>query len=414
MVAASLKEPDFERRLADLADLSVTIGVNLQLHQELIVSAPLEANELVRQIARSAYRRGAKSVTCVYEDPALIRDRLAESDADALDYAPEWMYRGIAAGLRAGAARLQIVGPYPDLLLGVPADRVVRAHRALARASREETHLTLSSATNWSIVPIVTGSWARQVFPDDPEKQARRKLWEAVFDVTRVTCPEPRHAWDIHLRTLNARRDALQDRRFTSLRFFDGRTDLTVGLAQDHRWIGGSVAAANGIEATRNIPTEEVFTALDGRLATGRVFFSRPLVLGGTIVQNLYAEFENGTVSVVKADRGLDVFERLIASDEGSSRLGQVGLVPSSSRIARTGILFWNALLDRNAASHVAFGQGPAGCVSACASSQTQDGGANESSMHIDCMLGHDSMQVDGITRAGDAVPIMRKGEFVI
>jgi aminopeptidase len=385
------KDPDFDRRLATLAELSVRIGVNLQPHQELIVSAPLEASGLARQIARSAYRHGAKSVVCLYEDPALILERLAESDADALDYSPEWMYRGIADGLRAGGARLQIVGPYPDLLSGVPTGRIVRAHRALARGSSEEGHLISSSAINWSIVPTVT---------DAPEEQARSRLWEALFDAARVTCREPRHAWDMHLRTLNARRDALQRRRFRSIRFFDGRTDLTVGLTEDHRWVGGSAVAANGIEGTRNIPTEEVFTALDGRLATGRVFFSRPLALGGTIVQNLYAEFENGTVAALKADRGLAVFERLIAHDEGSRRLGQVGLVPSSSRIARTGILFWNALFDRNAASHVAFGM--------------KEDVARESSIHIDCMVGHDSMQVDGIAWGGAAMPIMRQGEFVI
>jgi aminopeptidase len=404
-------DPDFDARLAALAELCVVRAVNVQRGQALIVSAPLEAAALVRHVARCAYARGCRPFTCIYEDPVLIREHIVESEIDALDYAPAWMYRSLADGLAAGAAWLQIIGPYPDLLTGVSADRIMRAHGARTRASRPVTELLASTAIQSSVVPFVTGSWARQVFPHAPETEARRQLWNAVFDATRVVDADPLQEWGTHLRDMNARRAALQRNDFRSLRFFDATTDLRVDLVDGHQWVGGTVAV-NRIETVPSVPSEEIFTALRGDGAHGHVLFSRPLALGGTVVGNLYAEFNHGALTTMKADRGLEAFAQLIAGDAGARRLGEVGLVPASSRVARTGISFWNPLFDRNAASHVAFGQSPAAGVGGSAS--PQDGsGANQSAMHIDCALGHPTMQVDGVTRSGDVVPVMRDGAFV-
>jgi aminopeptidase len=214
----------------------------------------------------------------------------------------------------------------------------------------------------------------------------------------------------MHVRQLNARRDALQNRAFSSLRFFDEVTDLTVGLAPDHQWVGGSIVAANGVEGLRSLPCEELFTALDGRTARGRVRFSRPIALGGAIVRDLYAEFENGAVTMIKADSGAEFFDRLLGDADGR-RLGEVGLVPASSPVTRAGVPFWNPLLDRNGASHLAFGRAPAACYRAGHAPRMSD--SSHSSIHIDCMLGHERMHVDGLTHGGEIVPIMRNGEFV-
>lgn len=404
-------DPRFDARLAALAELCVARAVALQQGQELIVSAPLEAAPLVGHIARRAYARGCRSVTCLYEDPALIRAHIVASVGDALDYVPAWINRGSAEALSAGAARLQIVGPYPDLLSGVPVERIARAHAALARASQSLSQSLASMPIVSSVVPIATASWARQVFPDLPESEGQSQLWNAVFDAMRVVDANPLQAWDAHLRMIDARRTALQRHDFRSLRFFDADTDLRVDLADGHQWVGGTVVVG-GIETVQSLPTEEIFTALRGDGAHGRVRFSRPLAPGGTIVEGLYAEFDHGTLRKVTADRGLEGFEQLIAGDAGARRLGEVGLVPASSRIARTGINFWNPLFDRNAASHVAFGQSPAAGISRSASAQDSSG-ANQSAMHFDCALGHATMQVDGITRSGDVVPVMRDGAFV-
>jgi aminopeptidase len=398
----------FSRQLTSFAELCVARGLNLQRGQELIVTAPLEAAPLVQRIARFSYARGATLVTCLYEDPQLIRDHLAESGKLSLDFAPDWMFRGVAEGMRSGAARLLIAGPYPDLLSGISMDRIARAHRARAQSMKEEESLLAQSRVNWCMLPYVTASWAKQVFPELPVKVAQEQLWNVVFDAAHLAGSASLQSWDAHLNKLNAVREALQRRSFKSLRFFDGKTDLTVDLAQNHPWEGGTSLAGNGVYGVHNIPAEEVFTALGGNGARGQVFFSRPLALGGTVVENLYAEFDCGILTRLRADRGVEAFEGLIGDDEGSRKLGEVGLVPGSSRLARAGISYWNPLLDRNAVSHLAFGKN-----SAADSHNTDREEANEGTIRIDCMLGHTSMHVDGIAPGGEASPVMRFGEFV-
>jgi len=398
----------FAHQLGALAELCVVRGVNLQRQQELIVSAPLEASALVHQIACCSYARGAKSVTCLYEDPVLIRDHLTESEIQSLDYAPEWMFRGVVEGMRSGAARLRLVGPYPDLLSDVPIDRIAQAHRARLPQMREEEKMFAQSKINWCVLPVVTTSWAKQVFSHLPEEVAQDRLWDAVFDVTRIADDDPMREWDAHLNALDSRREALQERAFRFLRFFDGKTDLKVELAEGHRWVGGTAVAANGVHGIHNIPTEEIFTSLGGNGVHGQVFFSRPLALGGKVVEKLYAEFDHGKLTKLRADRGLEVFEQLIANDERSRRLGEIGLVPASSRVGRTEIAFWNPLMDRNAASHVAFGESPH-----AGPHPLDEERAHESAVRIDCILGHAAMHIDGITGAGQALPVMRHGEFV-
>ncbi len=416
MSTSPLDSTEFCSKLSLLATLGVTVGVNLQRGQELIITAPLEASTLVRHVTKVAYQRGARLVTCLYDDPGMIHDRFAHADDNTLDCAPEWIYRGMAEALENGAARLNIVGPYPDLLSGVPADKIIRVHRALARASRAEARFTSSSQVNWSTLPFATGGWAAQVFPDLPSAEAAQALWKVIFDVTRVSSPDPYQAWQEHNRTLNTRRDYLQTRRLASLHFYDGRTDLTVGLVDGHTWVGGTARAGNGIEGNCNIPTEELFTCPHRERVHGRVHFSKPLALAGTLVENLYVEFRDGLASTIKADRGLETIQALLASDDGARRLGEIGLVPHASVVSRAGILFYNALFDENAASHVAFGQSYAACLGIARepSQQPEATGANHSAIHIDCMFGTSAMNVDGISETGRVEPLMREGEFLI
>jgi aminopeptidase len=247
----------FDNKLSKLASLCVKVGVNLQRGQELIVAAPLEACALVHHLTKIAYQEGAKLVTCLYEDRGMIHHRFTYADDSAFDYAPEWISRGISEALEKGAARLYVVGPYPDLLSGVSVEKIVRAHASIAMASRAEAKFISESRINWSTVPSVTASWAKVVFPDLPAPEASEKLWQTVFEVTRVNHPDPLQAWEEHTRSLKARRDYLQNRKFASLHFYDGQTDLKVGLADGHRWVGGTVVAANGIEGVCNMPTRD-------------------------------------------------------------------------------------------------------------------------------------------------------------
>jgi len=407
--------PEFIENLAKLAEICLTVGVNLQPEQELIINAPLEASTLVQQVVRIAYQRGAKLVTCLYDDPSSIRARLEHSKPEHLDHATTWLSRGVTKALEAGAARLFVVAPYPDLLSGVAVDRIVRVHAATGKATSQEMAYTAESRVNWSTVPFATASWARTVFPDCAPEVALEKLWHAVFNATRVHEAEPVLAWHAQQARLAARRDFLQDKRFSALRLYDGKTDLTVGLADGHRWVGGAVVGKNGVECLSNIPTEEVFSCPHRERTTGRMFLSKPLALGGTLVEDACVEFRDGCVFSVQAKHGQETLEKLLASDEGARRLGEVGLVPHSSPISASNILFYNALFDENAASHVAFGQSYAACLMGDHSTPEarQRAGANSSTIHIDSMLGSASMNVDGFSASGQIEPIMRQGEFL-
>jgi aminopeptidase len=406
---------EFAEKLLRLAEVCLAVGVNLQRGQELIITAPVEASALVRILTRVAYQRGAKLVTCLYEDPLMLRDRLSHADDETLDYAPAWMSRGLSDAFESGAARLFVIAPSSDLFGDADPARIVRVHAALGKASADEAKFTTESRINWSTIPFVTSSWARTVYPGMPPEEAARRLWEAIFDATRVNCPDPTDAWKAHNRSLSARRDFLQSKAFAALRFYDGRTDLTVGLADGHRWVGGSVVGANGIECICNIPTEEIFTCPHKDRTNGVAFFSKPFVLAGSLIDEVRVQFRDGRLLSVHAAKGQSTFEKLLGSDEGAGRLGEIGLVSDSSPIAGSKTLFYNTLFDENAASHIAFGQSYAACLTDNhgVPRTSDEAGANQSSIHIDCMLGNSSMSVDGVHRSGRVEPVMRAGEFL-
>jgi aminopeptidase len=407
---------EFAEKLLRLAEVCLAVGVNLQRGQELIITAPVEASALVRILTRVAYQRGAKLVTCLYDDALTLWDRVSHADDETLDYAAAWMSRGLSDAFENGAARLFVVAPYPDLFDDADPAKIVRVHAAMGKASADEAKFTTESRINWSTIPFVTASWARTVYPGMPPGEASRRLWEAVFDATRVNCSNPLDAWKTHNRSLSARRDFLQGKAFTALHFYDGHTDLTVGLADGHRWVGGSVVGANGVECICNIPTEEIFTCPHKDRTNGVAFFSKPFVLAGSLIDEVRVEFRDGRLQSVQAARGQSTFEKLIGSDEGAGRLGEIGLVPDSSPIAGSKTLFYNTLFDENAASHIAFGQSYAACLpdNQAVPRTPEEAGANQSSIHIDCMLGNSSMSVDGVHRSGHVEPVMRAGEFLV
>ncbi len=397
---------------ARLATLCVTVGLDLRAGQELIVSAPIEAQPFVGHVAAAAYRAGASLVTCLYEDPALIRARFDHGADGVLDHAAAWLSDGVVKAYQGGAARLFIYGPYPDLLAGVAPERIGRMHAAIAAASAAEGAYTADLRVNWCAVPFVTRSWARMVYPTLSGAEATGKLWDDVFDVVRLRSPDPVAAWRDHLEVLEARCKRLQALDLGALHFVGGGTDLMVGLATGHRWVGGRSRAANGTLPVCNLPTEEVFTCPHRDRVEGRLVASRPLALGGVVVDGLVVTFRDGIAEHIEARGGREMLESLLRGDAGARRLGEVGLVPCSSPVARKGALFYNTLLDENAASHIAFGQSYPPCVEAARN--RDEAGVNTSILHVDCMIGHDAMDVDGVLHSGARRAIMRGGDFVL
>ncbi|RTI10405.1 aminopeptidase [Thermus scotoductus] len=405
----------FQENLEKLADLAIRVGLNLERGQEVIATAPLEAVDFVRLLAEKAYGHGASLFTVLYGDNVLSRKRLSLAPEEGLDRGPAWLYEGMAKAFREGAARLAVSGNDPKALEGLPPERIGRAQQAQSRAYKPALEAITEFVTNWTIVPFAHPGWARAVFPDLPEEEAVAKLWQAIFQATRVDRPDPVAAWEAHNRSLHEKVAFLNAKRFAALHFQGPGTDLTVGLAEGHLWQGGATPTKKGRICNPNLPTEEVFTAPHRERVEGVVRSTRPLALGGQLVEGIWARFEGGYAVEVGAEKGQEVLLKVLATDEGARRLGEVALVPADNPIARTGLVFFDTLFDENAASHIAFGQAYAENLEGRPTGEEfRKRGANESLVHIDWMIGSMEMQVDGILQDGTRVPLMREGLWVI
>jgi aminopeptidase len=416
--APSFASLSFEDKLDRLAEVAVRVGLGLRAGQELVLTAPIEALPLVRRITDHAYRAGALLVTTLYADDPCVLSRFAHAPDASFDYAPVWLQDAIATAFKNGAARMAIAGTNPALLGGQDPVKVARANVAMSKANKPAMELITRHEINWTIVAAATPEWAKLVFPGEPVDAAVAKLWEAIFQSSRITGDDPVADWLAHGARLKQRVDLLNAKRFAALHFksADGSTDLKVGLADQHLWAGGGTMAGNGVYCQPNIPTEECFTTPHQDRVDGVVRASKPLSHQGTLIENIRCRFEGGKIVEATASAVEDVLSKLISTDDGARRLGEVALVPASSPIAASGILYWSTLFDENAASHIALGQAYSTCLiggEKMDDDQLAALGANSSLIHVDWMIGSAEMDVDGIAADGTVEPLMRRGEWV-
>ncbi|GLQ53214.1 aminopeptidase [Devosia nitrariae] len=402
-------------KLDKLAQVAIKVGLQLQPGQDLLMTAPMPAAPLVRRITEHAYKAGAGLVTTIYSDEEAILARYKHASDASFDKAAGWLYNGMAEAFKANTARLAIAGDNPMMLAGQDPEKVARANRANSAAYRPALELITGFDINWNIVSYPSPAWARQVFPNDPEDVAVGKLADAIFKASRVDGEDPIGAWKEHNANLRKRWTWLNDKRFVALHYSGPGTDLTIGLADGHRWKGGASEAKNGITCNPNIPTEEVFTTPHRERVSGYVRSSKPLSHNGTLIENIEARFENGVLVELKASKGADVFNKVLDTDEGARRLGEVALVPNSSPISASGLLFYNTLYDENAACHIAMGQCYADCFEngkSLTPEQIFAQGGNKSLIHIDWMIGSGEIDIDGVHADGTREPVIRKGEW--
>ena len=404
-----------EARLDLLGQVAVKVGLGLQPGQEVLLTAPLDAVPLVRRITEHAYRAGASLVTTLLSDEAATLARFQHAPDAAFDYAPAWLFEGMANAYRAGAARLAIGGENPALLAGQDSERVSRANRARSVAYRPAMELITNFDINWSIVSYATPAWAALMFPDLSPDAAVAKLWDAIFAASRIDREDPVAAWAEHNAALHARTSHLNAKRFSALHFQGPGTDLRVGLSDGHLWLGGAERAKNGIVCNPNIPSEEVFTTPHLAHVDGHVRSTKPLSYAGTLIQDIAVRFEAGRIVDATASAGQTVLQKVLDTDEGARRLGEVALVPNSSPISASGLLFYNTLYDENAASHIAIGQAYRTCLEGGTTASDEElarRGANTSLIHIDWMIGSGQIDIDGVWADGSREPVMRGGEW--
>ncbi len=410
-----MSNPISQKKLKKLAKLAIKTGVNLQKGQDLIISAPIEALPLVREVTKQAYKNGAGLVNCFFSDDEMALLRYKYASDESFDKAPDWLFEGMAKAFDNNAARLAIIGDDPMLLSEQDPEKVGRANKALSKAGKPVRERITSFKVNWNIIAYPSAKWAKLVFPDLSKKQAIKKLSDAIFAASYADVKDPIAKWKEHNEILAKKSKWLNEQNFSFLHFRAKNTDLTLGLADGHEWAGGAAMAQNGVICNANIPSEEVFTTPHAMKAEGYVSATKPLSHQGSLIENIRVEFKDGKIVKASASRGEEILLKVLDIDEGARRLGEVALVPHSSPISQSGILFYNTLFDENASCHIALGQ----CYSKCfvdgeklTKEQIKEQGGNSSAIHIDWMIGSDDMDIDGIKQNGERVPIFRKGEW--
>jgi aminopeptidase len=392
--------------LTRLAELTVAVGANVQPGQVVSVSGRPGQEDLVREIAAAAYRHGARFVDVAWFDPRVKLARLTHAAEDTLDYVPPWYGQRILALGEMTGATIALSGPTePGLFDGVdPA----RAGRDRLPSVREGVEVIMGAMVNWTVVPCPNARWASLVWPGLPPDAALARLWDEIAHICRLDEPDPAEAWRARGAELEASARRLDERRLSALRFVGPGTDLTVGLLPTSTWVGGADRRRDGLVHLPNIPTEEVFTTPDPARTEGVVTSTRPLDVGGTVVTGLRMRFEGGRAVEITADTGADVLRSRVAADEGAARLGEVALVDGSGRIGPLGTVFYDTLLDENAASHVALGAGYPKGVRGEGDLER----VNRSEIHIDFMVGGPEVTVLGVDAEGRESVVLQGGAW--
>jgi aminopeptidase len=396
-------DPD---RFTPLAELAV-YGANVQPGQTVIVSGDLEHAPLARAVAAAAYDRGAQFVDVGYFDPHVKRARVEHADPETIEFVPSWYGQRMLEHADGRGARVTIGGPtVPGLLDDLDPELTGRDRLPFLP---EVPRIISERTTNWCIVPCPHPVWATLVYPELPGDKALEKLWADLEHVLRLDTDDPGRAWDERMTALNASGSRLTERRFDAIELRGEGTELRIGMLAGHRWVSAEFVTRDGVRHIANLPTEEIFTSPDPARAEGHVTSTKPLVLrDGSIISGLRVRFEGGRAVEISADARADALRSLLAVDDGGIRLGEVALVDRGGRIGPLGTVFYDTLLDENAASHLALGGGFSFAV------DDDVERVNRSGAHVDFMVGSPELEVDGITASGERVPVMRQGDWQI
>lgn len=404
--------------LEKYARLIVKTGLNLQVKQTLVISAPIESAPFTRLIAEQAYQEGARDVVIQWGDELTAKIRYLHAPEEVFDEFPAWQKELYLSYVHQGAAFLSIAASDPELMKDVNPQRILKAQKAGNTALKVYRDRLMSNQNTWCVVSIPTTAWSKKVFPHLSEQEALEKLWDAILKAVRVDTENPILSWQEHKTNLKTRMDSLNSLSLTTLRYTNSLgTDLRIDLPENHYWLGGSEFTPDGIEFIANMPTEEVFTLPHKTGVNGKAVSSMPLNYNGNLIENFSLTFKDGKIVDYKAERGYEALKTIIETDEGSHFLGEVALVPYDSPISNSKILFYNTLFDENASCHLAIGKAYPVCMKnseKIAPEEYGKLGINESLIHVDFMIGTRDLEILGTTSDGREIPIFKKGNFAL
>lgn len=405
----------FEEKLAQFAELAVKVGANVQKGQTLLINTSTDTVEFTRMVVKKAYEAGAARVTVNFSDEAIDRALFDYAPVEEFEKYPRWIAEQRDELIERKGALLWIDAADPDLLTGVPVNKLSTHQKAAGKALENYRDAVMNDKIAWSIIAIPSKAWAKKVFPHLPEEEQVPALWEAIFKTVRIGEGDAVLNWEEHLIKLHARADLLNAKRYAKLHYTAPGTDLWIELPEKHIWQTGSSRTPEKTEFVANMPTEEVYTLPSKYGVNGYVSNTKPLVYQGNIIDKFTLTFEDGVIVKAEAEIGQDLLQEMISSDEGSKYLGEVALVPHESPISASNILYYNTLFDENASNHLAVGAAYPTCYeggSELSEAELDAHGINSSITHEDFMIGSGEMDIDGILADGTVEPIFRKGNW--
>ncbi|EME7218855.1 aminopeptidase PepS [Enterococcus sp. 3G1_DIV0629] len=406
---------DFNELLKKYARLIAETGVATEKGHTVVLQISVDQAPLARLITQEAYKLGAAEVIVQWTDDQIQREFLLHAATDRIENVPQSKIDQADEWLEKGASRISVVSADPDAFAGVDSHRVATYQAAAGKALMNLRKATQANKVSWTVVAAAGKQWAAKVFPDLPEEEQVDALWDQIFKTTRVYEEDPVLAWKKHDEKLAKKAEELNQEQFSALHYTAPGTDIIIGLPKNHLWEGAGSYNARGEKFMANMPTEEVFTAPDSHRVDGYISSTKPLSYAGTIISGMKFTFKDGKVVDFSAEQGEDVLAKLLDTDEGARRLGEVALVPDPSPISQSGIIFFNTLFDENASNHLALGSAYAFSVKGgteMSDEELAEAGLNRSQTHVDFMVGSDKMDIDGIREDGSTVPIFRNGDW--
>ncbi|MFS1514505.1 aminopeptidase [Chengkuizengella sp. SCS-71B] len=409
---------EFESKLDKYAETVVKVGLNVQKGQDVNITAPVHATNFVRKVVKHAYLAGARQVLVDYQDDKLDLLKYELASEEGLKAFPSWKVKGMMEMADNNAAFLGIRSKNPELLKDVDPERLAIVDKVSVTENKEYSQNYISTGRiSWTLVSYPSPEWAQLVFPNLTEDESLEKLWEAMFDVTRVNQENPVGEWKEHMRGLANRAEILNKKKYKKLHYRATGTDLTIELHKDHKWMCANFTNEKGTEFVPNMPTEEVFTIPFKKGVNGTVASTKPLNYKGSLINHFSLTFKEGKVVDFKAEEGYEILKNLLSIDEGAKYLGEVALVPHDSPISNSNLVFYDTLYDENASCHIALGNALKTCVENVKEKSKEDFeemGFNESLTHVDFMIGSGELDIDGETEDGTKEAIFRSGNWVI
>lgn len=402
-------------RLKKYATLIARVGANVQKGQNVIIGAALDQPEFVEMLVAECYKAGARRVFVDFSHQPLTKSMVRYCSEKTLSTLEDWQIEKWNWQAETLPAKIYLVSDDPDGLAGINQKKYAKANAQLSKIIKPIRD-KMENKYQWCIAAVPGKNWAKKVFPNMRASTAVEKLWEAILDTARVY-EDPIAEWDAHNKSLAKRCEYLNALGIKELHYKSANgTDLRVGMIPDGIFAaGGETLMGSDVYYNPNIPTEEVFSSPMKGEAEGVVYSSMPLSYNGQLIDNFWFRFEGGKIVDFGAESGKDVLQEMIKMDEGAPYLGEVALVPYSSPIRKSGILFYNTLFDENAACHLAIGRGFSNLLvdfEKYSEKEAHERGINDSIIHVDFMIGTADLDITATTCNGKEVAIFKNGEW--